>query len=112
MQGIITQGIEYAQLIEDVRAVVRHELQTNGPSPAAATEPSDELLTIRQAATYMGVCVATIHDWKKRGLLTYHKMGGRSYLKKAEMLAALTSQQRTVKAGKGKAAQKGGTSRG
>jgi excisionase family DNA binding protein len=100
MQGIITTGVDYAQLLDDVRAVVRHELQTHTPAPPPETTSAEELLTIRQAATYMGVCVATIHDWKKRGLLTYHKMGGRSYLKKAEMLAALTSQQRTKK-GKG-----------
>ena len=41
------------------------------------------------------------HEWKRRGLLTYHKMVRRTYLKRAEVLAALKSEKRTVKTGKG-----------
>ena len=40
------------------------------------------------------------HEWKRRGLLTYHKMGRRTYLERAEVLAALKSEKRTVKTGK------------
>ena len=43
----------------------------------------------------------TVHEWKRRGLLKYHKLGSRSYLKRADVLAALQGYQRTVKTGKG-----------
>jgi excisionase family DNA binding protein len=95
---------DYAQLLEDVRAVVRHELHHAPAAPAGPpTAPADELLSIREAAELLGVTVQTVHEWKRRGLLRYHKIGSRSYLKRADVLAALTPQQRTVKAGKGAA---------
>jgi excisionase family DNA binding protein len=93
---------DYAQRREDVRAVVRHELYHAPAAPTAASGgPVDEVLSIREAATMLGVTVQTVHEWKRRGLLKYHKLGGRSYLKRADVLAALQGQQRTVKAGKG-----------
>jgi excisionase family DNA binding protein len=103
MQTIISVGVAYDQLIEDLRAVVRHELQHHAPAAPAGgiPSPADELLSIREAATMLGVTVQTVHEWKRRGLLKYHKLGSRSYLKRADVLAALQGQQRTTKAGKG-----------
>lgn len=104
MQAIIPVGVDYAQLLEDVRAVVRHEIHHAPAAPAGpATAPADELLSIREAAELLGVTVQTVHEHKRRGLLKFHKLGSRSYIKRAELLAALTPQQRTVKAGKGAA---------
>jgi excisionase family DNA binding protein len=93
---------DYAQLLKDLGAVVRYEL-TNAPAAPAGppTAPADELLSIREAAALLGVTVQTVHEWKRRGLLKYHKLGSRSYLKKADVLAALQGYQRTVKTGKG-----------
>lgn len=94
---IITQGVGYPQLLEDMRAIIRHEVgqaQTAAP-PAPVAE--EELLTVRQAATLLDVCVATIHEWKRRGLLGYTRLGGRVYLKKAEVLSAGTRCRRSVK---------------
>jgi excisionase family DNA binding protein len=102
MEAIIPVGVAYAQLLEDVRAVIRHELQHAPPAPAGPpTAPLDELLSIREAATMLGVTVQTIHEHKRRGLLRFHKLGSRSYIKRADLLAALQPQQRTVKKGKG-----------
>ena len=96
-------GVPYAQVLADVSAIFRHELQqaqalTIGTVPSPLTE---ELLSIREAATLLGVTVQTVHEWKRRGLLKYSKLGGRSYLKRADVLSALTGQQRTQKPGKG-----------
>ena len=103
MQAIIPIGVEYAQFLNDVRAVVRHELRS-GPTPspeANSTAPVEELLSIREAAALLGVTVQTVHEWKRRGLLKYHKLASRSYLKRADVLAALQGHQRTTKTGKG-----------
>ena len=97
--GIVV--VDYAQLLKDLGAVVRYEL-TNAPAaPLAGPAPTDELLSIREAATLLGVTVQTVHEWKRRGLLKYHKLGSRSYLKRFDVLAALQGHQRTVKTGKG-----------
>lgn len=101
-KAVIPIGVAYAQLIEDVRAVIRYELTNHAPVVATGATPlPDELLSIREAATMLGVTVQTVHEWKRRGMLKYFKMGSRSYLKRADVLAALQGQQRTVKGGKG-----------
>ena len=108
MQAIIPVGIAYTQLLEDVRAMFRHEFNNAAPAvPAAGTPPADELLSIREAAEMLGVTVQTVHEWKRRGLLKYHKLGSRSYLKRADVLAALQGHQRSEKPGKGAPARKG-----
>ena len=102
MEVIIPVGVAYAQLIEDVRAIIRHEIQQAPGSIAGGALPlTEELLSIREAATLLGVTVQTVHEWKRRGLLKYHKLGSRSDLKHADVLSALTGQQRTAKTGKG-----------
>lgn len=100
---LIPIGVAYAQLLEDVRAVVRHEL-SNAPAANAGPValPADELLSIREAAEMLGVTVQTVHEWKRRGLLKYHKLGSRTYIKKADVLAALSGHQRSAKDGKGR----------
>ena len=108
MQAIIPVGVTYAQLLEDVRAMLRHEFNTAAPAaPAAGTPPADKLLSIREAAEMLGVTVQTIHSWKQRGMLKYHKLGSRSYLKLANVLAALQGHQRSEKPGKGATARTG-----
>ena len=102
MPTLLTAGIDYPQFFDDLRAVIRHELQSHAPAaPVGNTPPADELLSIREAAALLGVTVQTVHEWKRRGLLKYHKLGSRSYLKRADVLAALQGHQRTVKTGKG-----------
>lgn len=54
------------------------------------------------AATLLDVCVATIHEWKRRGLQGYQKVGGRTYLRRSDILAVGTQHQRTPKAARSK----------
>ena len=99
---LIPIGVAYAQMLDDVRAVVRHELQSHAPAaPVGNTAPPDELLSIREAAELLGVTVQTCHEWKRRGMLCYHKLGSRSYIKRGDITSALQAHQRTVKTGKG-----------
>lgn len=98
---LIPVGVAYDQVMADFRAMLRSELGSIVTAPATA-HPSlaDELLSIREAATLLGVTVQTIHEWKRRGLLAYHKLGSRSYLKRADVVTALQGHQRTAKPGK------------
>ena len=107
MQAIIPVGVTYAQLLDDVRAVVRHEMSNAPAAPAAGNPPAEELLSIQEAAEMLGVTVQTTHEWKRRGLLKYHKLGSRSYIKRSDILAALQGYQRSEKPGKGATARKG-----
>ena len=98
MATIITHGVDYQQLLDDLRALIRHEIAQAAPAaiPDGASV-TDEPLTVQGAAELLNVCVATVHEWKRRGLLAYTKIGGRTYLKRSDVLAAGTTQQRTAK---------------
>ncbi|MVN76441.1 helix-turn-helix domain-containing protein [Hymenobacter sp. HMF4947] len=98
MQTIITQGVAYQQLLDDMRAMIRHEMTQGQPAVGMAQQPAaDELLTVQQAAELLDVCVATVHEWKRRGVLAFRKIGGRAYLSQADVLAAGSREQRTTK---------------
>lgn len=101
MQAVIPVGVDYAQLLEDVRAVVRHELNQHAPLAAPPTPQAEELLTVQEAARLLDVTMQTVHDWKRRGLLKYHKLGSRTYIKRADVVAALSGHQRQAKKGAG-----------
>jgi len=102
-EAIIPIGVAYAQILKDVGAVFRHELnqhmQLAGPV-VAIPALGDELLTVKEAAQALDVTVQTVHDWKRRGLLKYHKLGSRTYIKKEDVLIALSGHQRSAKSGK------------
>lgn len=97
LQTIITQGVGYPQLLDDLRAIIRHEVGQAQAAAPPAQAAEEELLTVRQAATLLDVCVATVHQWKRVGLLGYTRLGGRVYLKKAEVLNAGTRCKRSRK---------------
>ena len=112
---IIAVGVGYETLLADFRAEMLSVLKAHTPAGAAATsiaEP-EQLLDVRQAAELLGVTWQTVHEWKRRELLPFCKMGGRTYFKRSEVLAALHSPTAS-KGGRatprrGKAAGKQGT---
>lgn len=120
MEQLIFTAVAYSQLLEDVRTIVRHETAARRSAAETPTiPPTDELLTVRQAAALLDVCPQTIHEWKRAGRLSFHKLARRTYLKRAEVLAALTAHTRTAKPGRtitavraASTTGKGGRSRG
>lgn len=100
---IFIQGFTLEQLLEAFRPIIRHELAQVQPTlPSGAAAPADELLTVQQAAQLLDVSVATIHEHKRTGKLPYTKLGGRTYLKRSDLLSAGTREQRTVKSARTK----------
>jgi hypothetical protein len=96
-QGIVV--VNYTQLIEDVRAVIRHELLGTVPTTQATPEaPAPR--TAKQIAAKFDVCVATVWEWCRQGKFASHKIGGRTYFFEDEVLAALKSKERTQKKGR------------
>jgi excisionase family DNA binding protein len=102
MAIIITQGVEYQQLLDDLRALIRHEMHSQPAAAAVQQSSGDELLTIKQAADLLDLSVATVHEHKRTGRLPYTKLGGRAYIKRSDVLAAGTQHQRTVKPARAK----------
>ncbi|WP_460557354.1 helix-turn-helix domain-containing protein [Hymenobacter daeguensis] len=66
------------------------------PEPLA-TSANEELLSIKAAAEMLKVSVATIHEYKRRGLLPYVKLAGRAFIRRSDVLASVTLHQRSQK---------------
>lgn len=102
MQQVIFSGVSYPQLLDDIRTMFRGEMQNAPSTPvAAAAEPAEELLTVREVSHFLSVTMQTVHEYKRQGILPFYKISGRTYLKRSEVVAALQGYQRTTKGGKG-----------
>jgi len=49
----------------------------------------DAMFTINEAATKCKVTIRTIHNWTNHGLITAHKIGGRTLYKESELEEAM-----------------------
>ena len=89
MPDVLISGLPLADFLDTLRAVVRHEMQgaPAGPDALADTARPD-LMTVGQTAALLDLAPQTVHEWARRGLLTPHKLGGRTYFRRAEVLAA------------------------
>jgi Helix-turn-helix domain len=87
-----------AILREELRQVLREELAAQVTQPATAARPDRPpvvaLLSVKEAAAFLDVCVASIHAWKRRGLLPYRKLGSRTLFTTEDLQAALQQPPR------------------
>jgi len=81
----------FAQFKDAVEALRYEVLQHQQPAPAVAD--SEKLLTATEVAKMLSVCRQTVFDYKKRGLLISYRLGGKTYFKQGEVVAAMQSQQ-------------------
>jgi excisionase family DNA binding protein len=81
LEGIVARAIKV-----EFDAIRKDE---NVPDP-------DELLTRRQAATFLGLSLPTLHDYTTRGIVTAYRLGSRVRYKKGDLLNCLLKVQ-TVK---------------
>ena len=76
---------------QEVTCAVRQALAQHQP-PASAAPPAPVLLNVREAAAFLQVSVATVHAWKRKGLIQYRKVGNRTLFEQAALLAAAQPQ--------------------
>lgn len=61
--------------------------------PTETTTKKNDLLTIPEACKLMKISRGTLYRWEQRGSITFYGIGGRRYLKKDELLTALTARK-------------------
>ncbi|OGX85088.1 hypothetical protein BEN47_15330 [Hymenobacter lapidarius] len=85
-------------LREELRQVLREERAAQATTPTTASRPErpavQALLSVKEAAAFLDVCVASIHAWKRRGLLPYRKLGSRTLFSPEDLQAALQQPPR------------------
>lgn len=88
-EKIIFTQIDLSDLTETIKKCVREELNRNKP-----VIKEDELLKIKDAIKILGVSKVTLHKWRKKGILPYHRIASRIYFKKEELISALRSSNK------------------
>lgn len=69
-----------------IKKCVREELNTS----TVKSETNDqELLKISDVVKMFRVSKVTIHQWRKKGLLPYHRIASRIYFKRDELVSAM-----------------------
>lgn len=94
----------FGQLYENIVAAFKSELIQQQVKSGPSAPDGEKLLSVDETAQLLGICRQTVHDWKRRGLLDFHRLGGKVYFKQAEVVAALNKQVRPD--GKRKGARK------
>jgi hypothetical protein len=76
---------EFLQLLRDCKNIIATK-QTS----ASQKDTVDEI-SISSAAKLYEVSPGSFYNWAKKGIITIKKMGGRSYVSKAEISTAMSS---------------------
>lgn len=85
--NIILNGLSTGELSELIKNAIGSYYQSNRNT----TDDSLELLTVNEVAALLKISRVTVFDWKKRGVLPFHRIGKQVRFKKHEVLEALTA---------------------
>ncbi len=73
-----------------LEAIVQRVLNANkSVTPEPQVKTGKALLTVEDACAMLSVSRVTLHSWKKRGRLPYHRIGHRVYFKEEEIMGAM-----------------------
>lgn len=78
----IADSLRDPQVLEELRAVVREELEAREARTPAG---DDRLMTVADAARYAGVQAATVREWLRGGKLAAVRVGRQWRLRRADL---------------------------
>jgi phosphoribosylaminoimidazole carboxylase (NCAIR synthetase) len=99
-QHFILSGIDYTQFMDDLRCMLRTEVDQILRSTTVPSVDDQRLYTVKEVSEILDVSQQTVHFYKKNGQLKYRKIGARTYFLREDITAALQTYQRTNKSGR------------
>ena len=89
----------YTHSKEDLKRVVRMVVDEIKKNEIIETNlaPTDDRLTQKEAASFLGISVTSIIDWKKKGKIPYYQIGKSIFFSKSELLKIARKNQDLVK---------------
>ena len=87
MQNILLSPVPIDQLRSIISETVNTAFQ-NQKNPEVKQE-EDPFLKIGEVCKILGVSRVTVHTWKRKGILPFHRISRKIYFKKSDVLAAL-----------------------
>lgn len=91
---ILTTPTELKEIISQavLDAINSSEVTTHSQPQPQSNE--DQLLRISQLAVLLSVSKQTIHNWKKQGLIPFHRISNKVFFKKSEVLQSLKKSRK------------------
>lgn len=88
MELIITSAKE---LSETIRSAIRSEINAINLNKQVGSidGPDGDLLKRSDVAKMFNISLVTVHSWMNSGILPFHRIGGRTFFKKKEVLESL-----------------------
>jgi excisionase family DNA binding protein len=87
MHNLILSTVPLDQLRSIILETVNTAFQSQKNSEIRQEE--DPFLKIHEVCKMLQVSRVTIHNWKKQGILPFHRISRKIYFKKSEVVAAL-----------------------
>jgi hypothetical protein len=88
MQQTILTTYPEPELEAKVKQWFREVLSELQPATTQSTTP-EAPVKIDHICKTLGVSTVTVHDWKKKGIIPFHRISGKIYFYESEVLAAL-----------------------
>lgn len=85
MQMIVVTASELRHLLRDEL----NQVLTQSTNPLNGIN-DDQLLKRKDVAQMFDVTLVTVHSWMNSGILPFHRIGGRTFFKKAEVIDSLS----------------------
>jgi len=91
MNDLFLSPISIYDLEVLIKKCVKSELIEHSPEPKEPEQlnTDNELLTVNDLCRLFGKTKATIHTWKREGIIPFHRISGRVYFKKSEVMESL-----------------------
>lgn len=91
---IITLKSIISSVVEN--AILTSSNQGNNLMKGESVNHQTGLMNIEEVIQFLKVSKVTIHNWKKKGIITSHKMGRKLYFKHSELLEAIKKQKYSI----------------
>lgn len=78
---------------EELKSIIEQAVSSAVESITNKTPDPSELMTRKEAANYLGVCLPTLHEYSKKGIIPTYYIGTRVRYKRSELKAAMQKRQ-------------------
>lgn len=85
MSNVLFYTHNKEDLVRAVKLVI-NEIRKTDTISDSPINPEEDRLTQKEAATFLGISVTTLIDWKKKGKVPYYQIGRSILFSKSELL--------------------------
>jgi excisionase family DNA binding protein len=84
MEMIVVSQNELRNMLRDEIKGALSQRQSDSPGQQNA-----DLITRAEVSKMFGITLTTVHSWMKSGILPFHRIGGRTFFKRNEVVQSL-----------------------